>query len=732
MVGQVPNPLATAGSVVDGFPDAALLLDRDLRILHYNRGLIAFSGLRLRALKNSLEASRSPFELFGRSADEEAARDCLGKKRPVRIDEVPITSPNGERRTAIVSMIPVLDLEGEAVGLIYAIRDVTGESDMHGHYKQLLQRERARAADLERNVQERTKELTLALQEVTRLARTDPLTGALNRRAFTDLADQAVVLADRHKRCMALLMCDLDHFKRVNDTHGHQAGDALLVRIVQTFNEVLRKSDKVGRFGGEEFAILLTETTRDAVGMVADRIIQAVRAIDTSDLAQGARWEQTISIGWAMFPDHGATLDELIGAADKALYLAKESGRDRSVSYNTADLASAAPAPAAARYRILLVQGDEAAAGRTREALESQHHVTVEHSVERASERIESEPFDVILAADEQSDGDGVSFLKETLAYQIQAVRILAVKSAERYSAVHREGAAHVDKFVLEEDTLEHVLEVVEDALRRRELSLKQLLEKGQVTRRAAASATARNLAELMEQRAFHMAYQPIIDAGTLAVTGYEALCRPDPRLFRAPIELFDVAAHEGLVRELDMLIRGQIAAAFKDCPEGALMFVNLHPSALDDPRLLSGDDPLLPYANRVVFEITERASIPDFKHSKACLDQIGSYGFRFAIDDLGAGYATLNSVALLEPHFLKMDRSLVSGITRSSHQAKLAHRIIQFAQDAKINVIAEGIEERSEAEIVTELGCHYLQGFYFARPVPEFARPSLAEREAL
>ena len=183
------------------------------------------------------------------------------------------------------------------------------------------------------------KELETRLRQ---LATTDPLTGALNRRSFLAKAEPEIKRAARHKRPLTALMLDIDHFKQVNDKHGHGGGDEALKRTVAAIQKELRSLDALGRYGGEEFAVLLPETNMDGAMAIAERIRHAIEALILE-------WEEktfriTISIGAAKFVD-GATIDDTLNAADRALYAAKTGGRNRVVSADTLEPAARAGGP---------------------------------------------------------------------------------------------------------------------------------------------------------------------------------------------------------------------------------------------------------------------------------------------------------------------------------------------------------------------------------------------------
>lgn len=165
-------------------------------------------------------------------------------------------------------------------------------------------------------------------QRLLNLANTDGLTGVLNRRAFMEEGRTLLQLARRHARPLSLLMLDADHFKKVNDSHGHHVGDRVLVRLAEIAHAQLRATDQLGRLGGEEFAILMPETGMEAAIVVAERLLDAIRAAEiTTDAGDTLKF--TVSIGIASLGPGALEIDDLLRQADAALYQAKNEGRDR-------------------------------------------------------------------------------------------------------------------------------------------------------------------------------------------------------------------------------------------------------------------------------------------------------------------------------------------------------------------------------------------------------------------
>lgn len=171
-------------------------------------------------------------------------------------------------------------------------------------------------------------ENVLLHEEAQRLSITDGLTGIWNRRYFQMQFRQVLATAARFERTFSVLMLDLDHFKKVNDTYGHRRGDEMLVEFAQRVTTMVREVDTFARYGGEEFACILTETDINGAMTTAEKIREAVRR-DPLGEADGEPLHLTVSIGIAAYPEHGDSFVSLIEAADRALYRAKQTGRDQ-------------------------------------------------------------------------------------------------------------------------------------------------------------------------------------------------------------------------------------------------------------------------------------------------------------------------------------------------------------------------------------------------------------------
>jgi two-component system, cell cycle response regulator len=164
--------------------------------------------------------------------------------------------------------------------------------------------------------------------EAQRLSTTDPLTGLWNFRYLSMSLAREIERSTRFDRPLAVLMLDLDHFKQVNDVHGHARGDTVLRELAQRVQEQIREVDTFARYGGEEFVVVLPETTVEGAAQLAERICEAIRR-EPFRVEGETPLDITLSIGGAAFPDHGSTPATLMRSADRALYVAKAEGRDR-------------------------------------------------------------------------------------------------------------------------------------------------------------------------------------------------------------------------------------------------------------------------------------------------------------------------------------------------------------------------------------------------------------------
>jgi diguanylate cyclase (GGDEF)-like protein len=191
-------------------------------------------------------------------------------------------------------------------------------------------------SDLQKAVDERTEELAATNEELRaanerleKLAITDGLTGLINHRHFHELLDREIARQKRSRKPFAVVMADVDHFKTYNDTHGHPAGDEVLKQVARLLSENVRETDVVGRYGGEEFILLLLETSVTDAFQRADALRNLIATYPFAHRRTQPLGRLSVSMGVAVWPDDGVEAQTLVSAADVALYQSKRNGRDR-------------------------------------------------------------------------------------------------------------------------------------------------------------------------------------------------------------------------------------------------------------------------------------------------------------------------------------------------------------------------------------------------------------------
>jgi two-component system, cell cycle response regulator len=212
-----------------------------------------------------------------------------------------------------VVVVP-LSAEGHAIGAIVAEHGMRRGSRIERRVVSMAERFASHGALALRNA--------WLLERVQELAATDALTGVANRYSFQQALEAELERAARAGEDVSLAMLDIDRFKRLNDAHGHQVGDAVLRRVAAMLSEHCRKYDTVARYGGEEFALILPTTDRAETRAIVDRLRRQIEAVSSDPRV-------TISAGVATFPTDAATADDLVAAADEALYESKRGGRNR-------------------------------------------------------------------------------------------------------------------------------------------------------------------------------------------------------------------------------------------------------------------------------------------------------------------------------------------------------------------------------------------------------------------
>jgi len=299
--------LAEFGTTLEVFLDPFCIVDISGAVVEFN---IAFSELvgeshrtiRKKARLDHLVQFLGPTNPFF---------EVVSTGRPLRIDTVPASTKANPEAKLDIGAVPIFSRGGIIIGALLTLRNVTADHNLLAKYG-----------------------------DTKRESITDGLTGLFNKTHMEEQITKALKVALREKKPLSIIMADIDHFKKVNDVHGHQAGDYVLKLVASTLRSLMRETDKAGRFGGEEFVLLLHNCTEKGAAIFCERFRKSIET--NLFIFEGKRIPVTLSQGttsclktWDDSMDIGAQVNELIHQADSALYQAKETGRNKVVQFDT-------------------------------------------------------------------------------------------------------------------------------------------------------------------------------------------------------------------------------------------------------------------------------------------------------------------------------------------------------------------------------------------------------------
>lgn len=427
-------------------------------------------------------------------------------------------------------------------------------------------------------------------QHLQYIAQHDVLTGLPNRLLLTDRLLQGITQARRAGNMLVVFYLDLDGFKPINDTYGHETGDRVLAEMARRLSDALREGDTVARIGGDEFVALLSGIeSLSECELAAQRVLAAI----TPPIFLDGGWlNLTASIGISVFPDDGCDdADTLLRCADQAMYSAKAAGRNQFAFYSS-------DVPTKPESLGLLV-----------------------HDLRRATN--------------------------------------------EGQISVH---------------------------------------------------------------------YQPIVDMATGEVVKAEALVRwvHPVRGCISPAEFIPLAESSGLIQSIGDFVFTEavrVAKTWNDiemnCGDGMKRIsINRSPRQFFHRDGISAwirhlEDSEIP-GQCIAVEITEGLLLVDRPDVMEQLHALREFGVAISLDDFGTGYSALSYLKKFEIDYLKIDRSFVCDITRDEDDRAIVEAIIVMARRLGIATIAEGVETCEQVELLSEVGCHLAQGFYYAKPMPE------------
>lgn len=281
-------------AIVNSSTDAIISNSLDSIVISWNAGaeeILGYSAVEM------LGQSMRVLLPKGLLNEEDSILARIGRGEQIKNFETVRLRKDGTLVNVSVTTSPIRDDAGKIVGVSTIARDISEQKRME--------------------------------LELKRQAHVDYLTGVSNRRHFMEQAEQEFGRAARYDTPLSLFMLDIDFFKRINDSYGHKAGDAVLKKLADVCRKALREVDIVGRVGGEEFAIMLPETGLDEAVEVAERLREAIAVADVPLDGDGVSLHFTVSIGVTALTQGASNIDALMNRADKAMYKAKESGRDK-------------------------------------------------------------------------------------------------------------------------------------------------------------------------------------------------------------------------------------------------------------------------------------------------------------------------------------------------------------------------------------------------------------------
>lgn len=419
-------------------------------------------------------------------------------------------------------------------------------------------------------------------KRLTFLANHDALTTLPNRTLMRDRVAQSVAQAHRDGTQVALMYVDLDRFKTINDTLGHEQGDVLLRAAAERLRSALREGDTVSRQGGDEYTVLLPHVTRlDAVDAVARKLLHEVSAPFS---LQGREVFVSASVGISLYPTDARDVDELIQHADAAMYRAKEQGKN-SYRYYTADINTA-----------------------------MQERLNVENALRSALLRNEFR-------------------LKYQPQFDLSAGTIVGLEALLRWTSRDL-GEVEPERFIPIAEETGLIVPIGEWVMRNAFAFASGLPSNGSRVR-VAVNLSARQFSS-----------QPFIE--TIQTYLQEAAC---------------------------------------------------------DPRLIE-------------FEITESNIMRDPQTATDLVRSMKGMGLRIAIDDFGTGYSSLSHLTRFEVDALKIDKSFVHKMPHDDTSVSIAHAIMALARTMRLDVVAEGVETKTQLDLLRSAECNIAQGFLLGEPM--------------
>lgn len=368
---------------------------------------------------------------------------------------------------------------------------------------------------------------------------------------------------------------------------------------------------------------------------------------------------------------------------------------------------------------ILTVDDDPAVLGLFMSALgRAGYRALRAESGARALELLESEHVDAIITDLAMPGMPGMEFMRR-VRERDPDLPILVITGAPAMDTAIESIDVGVFRYLTKPITPAEIVRAASDAVHARAFAKARRAAFRHVASIPPTGPSADTLLQALETS--WLAAQPIVRVADRRIVAYEALLRTRSTELPHPGAVFGAAEQLGMLTTVARTVRRHAIELAETLPDDALLFLNLHPQELLDDALFQPSAPLSRHAGRIVLEMTERMSLESIPDARSRVAALKELGFRIALDDMGAGYAGLTSFAMLEPQYVKIDLGLVRNVDTEAIKQTLIRTIVRLAEDLGIDVIAEGVETRAEAETLASIGCPLLQGYLFARPAPPY-----------
>lgn len=787
----------------DVLQEGILILDEKEHIVMANK---FFAGL----------LGKSPEEMIGLKGSELSWLDCQTPEQVKVLPWLQVLQDNlkqegaalslvnnlGTKTKLVVNAVMVPDNAGKCRGVLVTFDDITQLEEKNFELNYMVKK-----------LELATEEIQLKNQELETLANHDPMTLCLNRRSLGIKFDALFARAQADSGELSCLMVDIDFFKAVNDNHGHSTGDQVIKAVADVLKTSTRDTDLVGRYGGEEFCVVLPELNLEAAAEIAERIRKAIEVKSCSGI------KITVSLGVSSLEFNAGKPNELINQADKALYAAKESGRNRVVTWGK-DLNCVSTVDGETKIQEQVSKSEKSADTHTdqtqlqsrvleleglleKRAIELEHYKLYDFKTGLPTRSLFEDRINNEITRSKRTNNliavlsitiDTIKRNYETLGYKAaeQLVKacgrrlndvlrenidtVAVMENSKEMSSVSLINQTEFGILLIDIEQADHVTWIMKRMLdsfekpfhiKGKEIYLSAYFgvsifphdgQSVEALYSGAANAcryaqkhngperylfTSRSLSEtadhqLQIESSLHEAiqndelqlyYQAKISTATGQIDGFEALLRwQSPHLgFVPPDHFIPVAEQSGQIDEIgDWVIHTacrQLRTWMDTGIEVGSIAVNLSGLQLHQENLPNRIQNILDEfdidTDRLEIELTESSFLDTHDKSFTILKQIKEMGLRVTMDDFGTGYSSLSCLRDIPLSCLKIDRSFISDINKDENANKLVATIISIAHSLGLEVVAEGVEEKYQADHLIELGCEYLQGYYFSRPIP-------------